>query len=523
MKVLIKIDNNKLSFCNRKKLNNEFKNMLNTNVISNDQLVFSDEYIIQNNKLVYNFINELIKTYDINSISFQTNAVAELIMPFINKFKAIQNIYFESDEILPYNFCEKICKMANIQTVSAQYIPQYLFEMFDKYGILPESRNEILFTSNFMETNGLNTYSSIYYKTSVYLYFPAEQNDIEDFTSFCKINNNLKTVIINIPSKFNLEELILIIKENCKKRVKIIIHGDLQNDEVITFLKKYKKSILKKYNISIKLKYSKKFIQDNIIKETNNTILRSCALIMVSIAFLSIGCIIFDRYNSIAKDKKFTTEIKEYIKDNTIKNKDIQIANKNETTIITENNDYIKTLKEINNEAVGWIKVNNTKIDYSVMQHDDNNYYLNHNIYKNYDSNGWIFMDYQNHKDVLDDNTILYGHNRYINGIMFGTLNKTLNKSWYENKENLIIKFDTLYGSYKFKIFSIYTIKTTSDYLTTSFDNAKDKLNFLNMIKSRSINNFNVDLNEQSKILTLSTCNNEVSRLVVHAVLLENN
>ena len=129
-------------------------------------------------------------------------------------------------------------------------------------------------------------------------------------------------------------------------------------------------------------------------------------------------------------------------------------------------------------------------------------------------------MDYDNNTTKIDDNIIIYGHNRYLNGVMFGTLNKTLYKNWYTNKENQIIKFDTLYGSYQYKVFSIYIIPTTSDYLETNFDNSKDKINFLNMLKDRSIYDFNITLNENSKIITLSTCQSDTTRLVLHAVLI---
>ena len=37
-----------------------------------------------------------------------------------------------------------------------------------------------------------------------------------------------------------------------------------------------------------------------------------------------------------------------------------------------------------NNETVGWIKVNNTNVNYSVVQHNDNEYYLRHDFNKKY-------------------------------------------------------------------------------------------------------------------------------------------
>ena len=76
MKILVKIKDDRLSFYNKKKLNNEYKNMLNTNVISNDELVFSDEYIKENYKIVATFLREIAKTYNLTTLSFQNFEVA---------------------------------------------------------------------------------------------------------------------------------------------------------------------------------------------------------------------------------------------------------------------------------------------------------------------------------------------------------------------------------------------------------------------------------------------------------------
>ena len=200
--------------------------------------------------------------------------------------------------------------------------------------------------------------------------------------------------------------------------------------------------------------------------------------------------------------------------------KDINEENSNRTLNGLEiKNNYLYSLTTINPDVVGWVKVNETNIDYAVTKSIDNEYYLTHNLYKEKDPNGWIYMDYTNNATKIDDNIILYGHNRFLNGVMFGTLNKVLYKNWYTNEKNLTITFDTLYGSYKYKIFSIYIIPTTTDYLTTNFKSNEEKLNFIKLIKDRSIYDFNVSLDENAKILTLSTCQSDTSRLVVHAYL----
>ena len=171
-----------------------------------------------------------------------------------------------------------------------------------------------------------------------------------------------------------------------------------------------------------------------------------------------------------------------------------------------------------NTDTVGYLSVNNTKINYPVVQASTNSYYLNRDFNKRKNSMGWIFMDYRNNAKDLDKNTIIYGHN-IKQGIMFGTLKYALNSSWYKKESNQVITFNTPTKNMKWRIFSIYRIPATEDYLKTEFESDEEYMEFLNMLKNRSIYNFNVELNESSKILTLSTCFSHTTRHVVHAVL----
>ena len=129
-------------------------------------------------------------------------------------------------------------------------------------------------------------------------------------------------------------------------------------------------------------------------------------------------------------------------------------------------------------------------------------------------------MDFRNSEKKLNKNTIIYGHNMYYSGVMFGTLHKVANKSWYSKEENLTISFNTMYETMNWQIFSIYRVAKTSDYLLTDFDTDQDYLDFIQLIKNRSINNFNVEVTAEDHILTLSTCSGDNERLVVHAKLL---
>ncbi len=63
------------------------------------------------------------------------------------------------------------------------------------------------------------------------------------------------------------------------------------------------------------------------------------------------------------------------------------------------------------------------------------------------------------------------------------------------------------------KYFSVYHIKTTSDYIVNNFNNDSSYNNFLKLIKERSIYKFDVDLNSNDNVLTLSTCYSKSERL----------
>lgn len=175
-------------------------------------------------------------------------------------------------------------------------------------------------------------------------------------------------------------------------------------------------------------------------------------------------------------------------------------------------------LTDINADTKGWIKVQGTNIDYPFVQATNNEFYLSHSIDKTTNQAGWLFMDYRNDIDNLDKNTIIFAHAR-IDGTMFGSMRSVLKQDWYTNKENLIIKIYSEKQKTQWRVFSVYHIETSDDYIQTSFGNADEFKSFLKLISNRSIHNFNNLTNEGDKILTLSTCYNDTERIVLHAKL----
>lgn len=192
--------------------------------------------------------------------------------------------------------------------------------------------------------------------------------------------------------------------------------------------------------------------------------------------------------------------------------------NKINTNFINVNlNYYIQK----NPETVGWLQVNGTKVNYPLVQHSDNNYYLEHDFYKRKSSGGWIFGDYRNNFNSFDNNTIIYGHNM-INNTMFGTIPYLLKNNWFNNKNNHYIKLSTKNTNTIWQIFSVYKIDPVTDYLQTKFSSTIEYEKLLNKLKERSSYNFNLELNYTDKIITLSTCSNSgTKRIAIHAKLIK--
>ena len=101
---------------------------------------------------------------------------------------------------------------------------------------------------------------------------------------------------------------------------------------------------------------------------------------------------------------------------------------------------------------------------------------------------------------------------------MFATLKNTQTPGWYNNSTNKYITFTTPSGTSVYQVFSVYTVKSETYYLSTDFANDEDYVTFLNEMKKRSVHDFGVNLSASDSIITLSTCDaTGKSRVILHA------
>ena len=169
----------------------------------------------------------------------------------------------------------------------------------------------------------------------------------------------------------------------------------------------------------------------------------------------------------------------------------------------------LENIAKINSDVVGWIKIENTNIDYPVMQNGD--YYLYRNIYKNYSSHGTPYLaEYCNIQ--YSDNLIIYGHHMNDNS-MFAQLDNYKKHSFYENHK--YIKFYSYYnGKTTEKTYEVaiafktvvYSDKGFKYYNYTNFSDVQELNDFIENCRKLEFYNTGIDINYGDKLITLSTC-----------------
>lgn len=174
--------------------------------------------------------------------------------------------------------------------------------------------------------------------------------------------------------------------------------------------------------------------------------------------------------------------------------------------------DEYKTLYEKNKKLIGWLKIDDTNIDYPVMQTVNNEYYLDHNFNQEYDKNGSLFLDKD--CDVVQRNTnlIIYGHHMK-SGKMFGGLNKYSSEEYARKHSE--IQFDTIYKKGTYEVMYVFRSKIYNEedvvFKYYKFLDAASEKEFdsnMQEMEALSLYDTGVKASYGDELLTLSTCDN---------------
>lgn len=194
----------------------------------------------------------------------------------------------------------------------------------------------------------------------------------------------------------------------------------------------------------------------------------------------------------------------------------------------TEDNDNGPVLVEVNGRMVqkkfaelyaanpdfiGWITIPGTQIDYPVMQSmEDNEYYINRNFEKVWDSSGLPFMDNRcSYTDPVTDNLLIYGHNMKA-GTMFAGITKYGKQDYYEEHSTLI--FSTLESDDVYEVIAAFPSQVFPEEDTTSFryytffdaDSEEEFDAYVSQVKALTPYSIEATATYGDTLITLSTC-----------------
>lgn len=176
----------------------------------------------------------------------------------------------------------------------------------------------------------------------------------------------------------------------------------------------------------------------------------------------------------------------------------------------------LAALREVNPDVVGWIRIPDSKIDYPVVQGEDNDFYLKHTWQGNPNSMGSIFLDCNTSPDLTAYNTLIYGHNMN-SGAMFASLRDYRMQSYYDTHPYVYLLVDN--GAFRFDVFSAYRAELTALAYGQSFQQRQTREKFLQEAMEKSDIETGITPGIRDRILTLSTCSGagHSTRWVVHA------
>ena len=184
-------------------------------------------------------------------------------------------------------------------------------------------------------------------------------------------------------------------------------------------------------------------------------------------------------------------------------------------------------LMDINPDIYAWIYIPNTNVDYPVARSTsdgDDSFYLEHNVYRQYQFSGTIYSEIKNQPDFHDRVTVLYGHNM-LNGSMFASLHNFADPDFFEENNTIFIL--TKDKELTYLVYSAYTYDDR--HILNSFFFEDDEV-FQGYIDSTlDPHTYNGNVREgvkptiKDKILTLSTCTSGAAntRFLVQGVLVD--
>ena len=166
-------------------------------------------------------------------------------------------------------------------------------------------------------------------------------------------------------------------------------------------------------------------------------------------------------------------------------------------------------LLKLNPDVCAWITVDDTHIDYPVVQGKDNMEYVNKDVKGEFAFSGAIFLDSQNKRDFSDSYNLLYGHHME-GGAMFGDVVEFRDKSYFDSHET-----GTLYLPGKARPITLFACVSTDAFDSVVYhpdaQPAGDVTTLLNYLQGTAVQYRDIGVTAKDQIIGLSTCSEAVT------------
>ena len=165
---------------------------------------------------------------------------------------------------------------------------------------------------------------------------------------------------------------------------------------------------------------------------------------------------------------------------------------------------------KLNPDLVGWITIQNSDIDYPVVQNEDNEYYLRRDFFGEDNKNGQIILEATCDPYTPSYNLVISGHNMR-NTSMFSKLADYYKKQsdWRKHK---YVQFDSLIEE---RMYVVVAAFYAADYdedeegfrYSADLQYRIDVEPWLEQVKDYQLYNTGIDVEFGDEFLTLTTCN----------------
>lgn len=242
--------------------------------------------------------------------------------------------------------------------------------------------------------------------------------------------------------------------------------------------------------------------------EKTARLIRGVLLIIVIICLIQIANIYYSSMKHKEQQKKMrdSINVENMQSDADASSDDISQDNALSADILTR----FETLYEQNNDLVGWLAIEDTDIDYPVVQCEDDEYYLYHNFNKEKDKYGCLFVKSRADINTPETNFIIYGHSMK-DGSMFGSLADYESFEFYQ--KHSLIRFDTLYEERIYEVMAVFPSQVYGEdedtfkyYQFYQADTEEEFNYFYENVKNLSLYDTGVTAEYGDTFITLSTC-----------------